>query len=515
MVNKYKPINVYDNSLNRVGIIEDYSDAVYTRNFFECGDFSIKINANIPNAALLTKGAVLIFGDDPRDSGIITKLTTELQGEDSTYGKGNEIITASGYDCRYIFARRVIRELNSDDAYYESAPGETIIKNLVYSQCGLGADVKRRFTNMTINADGARGSNYTISTKYTAVYAECATAALQSGIGWYVYPDVVNKTFVVDCEVGIDRSTSQSVNPFCIFSPSFESIRGYSIDDDIESFRNLVYVGGDGQGAGRTIHAGYTGTEPEGFDRYEMFDDASSLSTTADLQTEAAAVLAQYAQSIAVDSDGLILSPFMYKENYAVGDIVTLQYRGYSLDLRIKTVTESWSHGDYDISYSFGKPVATAASQIGSISGTVTRDSSISESGTNVSGMKNGVKEYDLTSADATMLGSECIYNVLRLTGTLSTDRTLTLYLDTTKLYGRKVYTLVVEASGGYVITLTTGISGKSNVTIEASGVPREIQIYVDDSGNVSRSERRTTNIDGGAAASVYGTEQVINGGNA
>jgi hypothetical protein len=513
VINKSKSINIYDKSINRVGVVDDYEEGVYTREFFECGEFTIKINANLPNAALLAKGNIVIFGDDVRDSGIITKLTKSLVGDDSTYGKGNEYITATGYDLRYIFSRRIVRDLNSADAYYGTGPGETVIKALIASQCGASADVSRRFPNLVVAADSARGSSYTISTKYTTVYEECATAALQSGIGWFVYPDLYAKTLIVDCELGVDRSIAQNTNPQCIFDPDLESIRGYDIEDDEETFRNLVYVGGDGQGAARVIHEGYDGTEPTGYDRFEMFDNASSLSTSADLAVEAAAVLEQYAQSIIVDGDGLVLSPFMYKDDFAVGDIITIRARGYVFNLRVKSATESWDHGDYAIAYTLGKRTQTVGNQIGALQGNATNTSSTSEAGTNVSGMKNGVIAYDLSSANVTMLASECIFNVVRLTGTLTADRAMTIYLDTTRLYGRKVYTFIVEAGGGYQITVTTGISGKSTATIEASGDSRALQIYVDDTGNVSRSERRTANIDGGAAESVYGTEQVIDGG--
>jgi hypothetical protein len=69
----------------------------------------------------------------------------------------------------------------------------------------------------------------------------------------------------------------------------------------------------------------------------------------------------------------------------------------------------------------------------------------------------------------------------------LTANRTFNFYLDTTRLYGKKIYSLKISATGGKIITLTTGIVGKISETTIAESAPYIIHVMVDDTGNVTR----------------------------
>jgi hypothetical protein len=125
--------------------------------------------------------------------------------------------------------------------------------------------------------------------------------------------------------------------------------------------------------------------------------------------------------------------------------------------------------------------------------------------------MKPGVVEYDITSSNATMDDTECVQPILRISGALSANKTVTLYHDTAKGYGRKEYTVLVDTTGDWFITFTAG--GADTVIIPANGTTRIIHMLVDEDGNVYRDETRSTSIDGGSAVSVYLTEQALDGG--
>ena len=468
-------IKVYDKALTFLGLIEDYESASAQRSYYESGLFTITINRNIPNATIVSKKCIIQFGDDTRGF-FVTKINNSIDED----GKGSQYLNISGYDLKYIFAQRVIKYLNSADAYYLSAPAETVIKTLISNQCGSTCtDSKRIFSMLQIATDQGRGPTYTLSAKYTSVYEEVATCATQSLIGWEVRIDPTNKKLILEFYEGVDRTES------CLFSPDMDSLRSAEFEDSVESFKNLVYVGGDGTGASRTIHTAYDTTEPTDIDRFEMFDDASSVSTTAALTAEGVSVLSQYAQSYTLTGEVLVKCPYVFKTNYNEGDICTVEFNGISSAVRILDVEEYWGHAEYTLTVTWGKPIATISSQVSGLSTAAASSSGTSESGTNTSGMKSGVLSFDLTSANATMAANQCIYNILELTGTMSANRTVTLYLDTTTLYGRKAYAVNVSASGGYLITVTTGISGKSSITFVANGENRIEHIMVDGTGNV------------------------------
>jgi hypothetical protein len=478
-------IRVYDTTLNLTGIIEDYESANFTRSFFEAGSWSITINKNIPNATLLIKNNIVQFGTDTRDTGKITSVESRIDEN----GKGSQKLIVSGYDLRYMFTQRIIKAFNDVDAFYLSAPGETIIKTLISLQCGATClDANRIFPLLTIATDQARGGTYTLSSKYTQVYEECAKVATQSLLGWYIYIDHTTKTYVLDCEIGIDRSTSQTVNPYCLFSPDMDSLKSAQFIDDTTTYKNLVYVGGDGQGSARIIHTGYDTTEPTGDARFELFSDASSVSTTASLTAKAQAVLKQYNQTYELTGDVLVMSPYIYKEEYNVGDICTVKFNDVELDVRILEINESWQWGEYSISSVWGKPLSLLSGQVSSLSTSATSSRSTSEAGTNVSGMKSGVVVYNLTSADHVMDGSECLYNLIELSGTLTANRVFTFYLDTTRLYGRKAYKVLISAiadTGIRTITFTGGTAVNVVIDINTAHDLEMHDIYVDALGNV------------------------------
>jgi hypothetical protein len=488
-------LKIYSISLSLLGILDDYETASSQRSFFEAGSFTFEINKNLPNSSLVEKDNVVQFGDDTR-AFLITSVVSKIDES----GKGGQKLSVSGYDLRYLFTRRIVRTFNSADAYQLTAPSETVIKTLISDQCGPSCAIPARvFSLLQIATDQGRGGTYTISTKYTGVYDECATCATQALIGWRVDIDVANKKYILDCYEGVDRSKTQTVNPYCLFSPDADSIKDATFTDSVESYRNFVYVGGDGTGADRTVYNGYGTTEPTDTSRFELFSDSSSVSTTAGLEAVASSTLAQYKQTYTLDGQVLLVSPYVFGEQYEEGDIVTVEYSGISVGVRVLTVEEAWAFAEKTIAVTWGKPVETISSQVSSVSSTATTASSTSEVGTNVSGMKAGVKSYDLTSADATMNASQCIYNILELTGTLSANRTMTLYLDTSTLYGRKAYTvnipaatLVASSGGPYTITLTTGVSGKKTVAVPIliTGSTALLNglvfaVYVDAAGNV------------------------------
>ena len=83
---------------------DDYAEISFERNLYKAGQFSITINYNIPNANKFQKGLFVQFGNDPYDFGEIKSISDSI-GSD---GKGSQNKIISGYDCRYLFKRRII-----------------------------------------------------------------------------------------------------------------------------------------------------------------------------------------------------------------------------------------------------------------------------------------------------------------------------------------------------------------------------------------------------------------------
>ena len=101
-----KPIlKLYNTDFTLVALIDDYQQAQIEHNLYSAGAFSISINYNIPNAKLFERGLFIQFGNNARDFCVIQSVENSI----GSSGKGSEYITIRGYDCRYLFKRRIIK----------------------------------------------------------------------------------------------------------------------------------------------------------------------------------------------------------------------------------------------------------------------------------------------------------------------------------------------------------------------------------------------------------------------
>ena len=106
-----------------------------------------------------------------------------------------------------------------------------------------------------------------------------------------------------------------------------------------------------------------------------------------------------------------------------------------------------------------------------------------------VAGNNVGVIMVNVASANYVGTISDIVYDAIVISGTINTNRTVTLYFDGS-LNGNKRYTVlnnVVAVSGGlYTVTLTTGLGTSVVLTVPASpSATSMISIYVDTLGNV------------------------------
>jgi hypothetical protein len=456
-------------------IIDDFQEISFERNLYQAGTFTISINYNIPNALLFERGMFVQFGNDPYDFGEIITITDTIGAD----GKGSQIRTITGYDSRYILKRRVIKNMNSNGLWSMTAKGELCLRNLVKDQCGSSAESKRQLpiiNTIPASAD-AIGKEYSVSEQFTNLYEVCKTIATQSEIGWRLAFDGTSLT--LECYEGTDRS--QTVQ----FSTSFDSLANGEFSDSSESFSNAIYVGGKGDNEERDIYEGENGT-PSGLDRFESFDNQSSMTTESEYEAEALSMLTQYGQTIQMSGNGLAKCPYIYKEQYDVGDLITVAFSGKSAVVQILSVTEHWTWGNYNIQFSFGKPQNNLSEQLQLMLRKI-------QSASNKEKATESVKWYNVANVNS-MSASDVTFNTIGFTGTLTANKTFTFYLDDEKT-GAKSYNIYVKnLSGNFNLTLTTGRSGKTNYVLKG-GVNLTGRILVDDEGNITSQSVTATSV--------------------
>lgn len=224
-----------NNSFVLQAIIDDYQEISFCHSLYEAGDFTISINYNIPNALKFERAMWIQFGNDPYMFGEILTITDAI-GED---GKGSQIRTITGKDARFIFKRRIIKNLNNEENWSMTAKGELCLRELVKAQCGTGSETKRQLPviNTIPQSADAIGKEYSVAESYSNLYDTLVTIATQSETGWRIKFD---GTLTLECYEGNDISSEVQ------FSTDFDSLSNGQFTDSAESFANSIYVGGKG-----------------------------------------------------------------------------------------------------------------------------------------------------------------------------------------------------------------------------------------------------------------------------
>ena len=459
-------------------IIDDYQEISFSHNLYEAGDFTITINYNIPNALKFERGMFIQFGNDPYMFGEILTISDSI-GED---GKGSQQRTITGKDARYIFKRRVIKNLNNEENWAMTGAGETCLRNLIKDQCGSGAESKRQLpiANTIPEPANALGKEYSVAEAFSNLYDTLVTIATQSEIGWRVKFD---GTLTLEVFEGSDLSNQVQ------FSTDFDSLSNGEFTDSAESYANTVYVAGKGTGSDRDIYEGeqeIEGASPSGLDRFEAYDNQSSMTSEAEYEAEAFSMLTQYGQTINVSGQGLAKCPYIFKEQYNIGDTITLAFSGKSAKAQILSVTENWSWGQYGIEFSFGKPQNDLSRQLQLMLKQIQKAS-------NKTTTTSSVKYYTIPT-DTAMPKADVIYDTIGFVGDVgSGGATFQLYFDADKTGAKTYHVYFKQLAGSGKLTLTTGVSGKANLVMN-TGTYVAI-IYVDAEGNVTSQGATPTDI--------------------
>ena len=466
---KTKPIlklyKYQNNSFVLQAMIDDFEEVSFEHNIYEAGTFTISINYNIPNALKFERGMFVQFGDNLYDFGEIYSIQDEI-GED---GKGSQTRTITGRDARYILKRRVIKNMNSNGLWAMTDKGEIVLRNLIKDQCGSSAEAKRQLpiSNTIPSSADAKGKVYSVSENFTNLYEVCKTIATQSEIGWRMAFDGTG----LSLEVFSGQDLSQTVR----FDTNYESLANGEFTDSSDSFSNAIYIGGKGQNDDRDIYEGEDGT-PQGLDRFESWDNQSSLTIEAEYEAEAISMLTQYGQTLTMSGNGLAKCPYIFREQYDIGDFITVAFSGKSAKAQILSITEHWTWGSYDISFSFGKPQNNLSDQLQLMLRKI-------QEASNKTNSTDSVRWYTIPT-DTSMPKADVTYNTIGFVGTCASGgSTFTLYLDNEKT-GAKTYHVYFKQLGGGTLTLTTGKAGATNLTLN-SGTYVAI-IYVDESGNIT-----------------------------
>lgn len=352
-------LRVFNPTGTLLGELDAVASVSWTRRWHRPGEFELRVNRHVRYADTLQLGNVVVLGNDPRRAGIIVHREIEL-GEE---GKGGEVWRVRGVSLAGVLARRIVVPPVGQSHDTASGPAESVMKHYVGTQAVSPADPARKIAQLAIATDQGRGSSLSWQSRYKSLAEELEAISVASGLGWGVYLQFDPWAWVFEVYQGRDLTAGQAVNPPVIFSPDFDAVRTQRYAESTANYRNVAYTAGQGEGELRTVVVVGTAS---GLDRLEVFVDARDLADPTALQARGEQALAEMKTDRLLEAEILPHSPFRYREDWDLGDVVTVQNKawGVTMDARVVAVREIHEPSGFRLEVEFGTGWPTLLSEL-------------------------------------------------------------------------------------------------------------------------------------------------------
>lgn len=322
-------LKILDSELTFIGDIEDYISFYFVRSFFQAKEF--QLIAPIKYLDILKQ-----------DNYIYLSKSKSMVIEEVEINEAEEQLTVKGRDIKSIIEARIIipPQGQAYDAFNGNA--ESVIKHYIDVCCINPVDTNRKIPNLIIATNKNRGGNLNWESRYKNLAVEVESIARTREIGWFVYLDPKSKQLIFDVELGVDRSALQDVNSRVIFSSKFDNISNAVHTLNSINYKNIAYVGGQGEGTARVVKE-IKKSQATGLKRREVFIDARDISDTENLEDRGLSKLAEY--GYVVNSEATIINNnLLYERDWNLGDIVTVSSKLSNENLRITEVREIYEN---------------------------------------------------------------------------------------------------------------------------------------------------------------------------
>lgn len=337
-------VRVYNADLYRIGQVENQTSIQWTRKFFEAGNFEIHAPITDKNLRLFEKENIVSI-KGAKEAGVIE----DIEKEESDIK--NEITIKGRFLSSYCDRRVIKRVVN-----YNNAKIENVMRELL-TRC---EDIP------LVELGELHGFEPTIT--FQATYRNLQTVLTKIAkyglIGYRFTPDFDRHKIVFDTMQGVDHSYKQSKNKRVIFTEGYNNLKNAIYKFNSQALKTVAIVGGQGEGAERTVVTVGSGS---GLNLREVFVDARDISPEGLTTEQYNAALKQRGEetlneAIAAESLQSEVDPqtnFTYKEDYDLGDIVTVKKKKWGLYMhqRITELKEVYEYGGGFVVPTLGDPL--------------------------------------------------------------------------------------------------------------------------------------------------------------
>ena len=237
IMNKMMPV-IMNDQFERLAVIDDYNSFIWSTRYYTSGDFQIMIDVSKTNYQLFMKGYYVVRDDDDDNVGIIEDVKIQ-RNEDA-----HEVLIVTGRFLDAIIARRIIAKQTTVTGKISDCIEQLLTDNIINPEIAA-----RQIDNFTIDS-------YEIATTMQAQYTgknlldTISDICKTYGIGYKVTLNDDNE-FVFQLYEGEDRTYDQTVNPWVVFSDTYDNLLSSEYEENYRNIATAVLVAGEGEGLDR------------------------------------------------------------------------------------------------------------------------------------------------------------------------------------------------------------------------------------------------------------------------
>ncbi|MGX8701514.1 siphovirus ReqiPepy6 Gp37-like family protein [Caproiciproducens sp.] len=336
---------IYSPTIEQQGTIDKYSSFRWRRRFFEPGEFELHCAATSENLSLLAEDNI-IHRLDRSEAGIIEGVA--IEGTDN----GDEL-AITGRMGSSMLDQRIITPTINFSGTVEAAMHKIVSDNAI---------TVRPLSGLMLGASVGFTQTCSFQASYKNVLTVCEALGKSAPLGFRVRLDVPNKQWAFEVYDGLDKTITQTTRPYVLFSDEFRNISGPKYTLNTTGYKNYAIVGGEGDGTARVIvEVDRASGEP----RRELWVDAKDLQkgdlTDADYQAQlrqrGLEKLAEAAKAELFEAGAVSTENFEYLTDWDLGDIVSFEKWGITLNQRITEVEEVYENGVMTVTPVCGTPL--------------------------------------------------------------------------------------------------------------------------------------------------------------
>lgn len=331
-------VRLYNPALELQGVIDEFSSLLWLRRYQSPGEFELRTPYAAESKRLLVPENIIqrYDGAEVLEAGVIENL---FMNKDEIIVKGRFL---ESYLDRRLIKATTYYTGNAEDSM------RSIISNMV------------EIPLLSLGTDHGLTETLDFQATYKSVLNIISKACRATGLGFRIRPDFSTRDLYFEVYKGADRTSSTAAK--VIFSEKYDNLMNEEYSYDSTGYKTKAFVSqlindvrvaySVGGGEGLALREVHVPTTVDTNNRTEA-EIKESMERQGQRALESKTINESF--TFTTDAD----SPFLYRSDYDVGDLVHVKHIAWDIDLqlRIAEIEEAHESGGREILLTCGSPL--------------------------------------------------------------------------------------------------------------------------------------------------------------